>query len=360
MIKAHPFLTRPANLAIYGAIWLAAALFLLFLLHFSIHLSWEEAARDAGLSCFWYAALALGFWYPVRYAAPQKQDRLNFFITHLLAAATVTAIWLGAVYVFRQQLAQPSAAWQTFWETSLPWRGMVSVLLYAAITAFYYLLIYQHRLRDNEVRQAKLSALLREAQLTSLRLQFNPHFLFNSLNSLNALIPENPHRAVEMTVRLATYLRSALRPGEQELRSLAEELEWNHHYLELEKIRFDDKMSYREQLDPQAQSALVPAMILQPLFENALKHGVYENIEATAILFHAVVSADRARLTITLRNQVPEVKSASQRTGRGLMNLSRRLQLIYGEEGRLTIQREQGWFEVRLDLPFKPLSKHIE
>lgn len=350
-MNEHPLLSRPTSLAIYGGIWLVAAIFLAFLLSFSIGLPWQESGLDAGLSCLWYAALALGFWFPARYISAATVRRSHLFATHLLAATTATFIWLLGVRFILLNVFDLSIDWKEFWQTSWPWRFVIGVLIYLIISAFYYLIIYQQRLRHTAVQQAELRTLLREAQLTSLRLQFNPHFLFNSLNSLNALVLENPILASEMIVHLASYLRSAAATDPGSTRTLAAELEWIHHYLELEKMRFGERIEYSETVSAQAARAEVPVMLLQPLYENVFKHAVYESLEPVKIRFMAEHRPDNHLIEVVLGNLYPGEHNQRAGSGTGLVNLEQRLYLIYSGKAEMTVTDQNGWFEVKLQIP---------
>ena len=184
-----------------------------------------------------------------------------------------------------------------------------------------------------------------------MKSQLNPHFLFNSLNSLRALVLEDPPRAQDAVTQLAAILRYHLQSGERSLVPLAEELATVEQYLALELIRFEDRLTIERAIDPEALPCLVPPLSLQSLVENAVKYGVSRDTGAAVIRVAARVHEER--LDISVRNTgALRAESASASTGLGLTNLRTRLRLLFADRASCELSEpETGWVEARMILP---------
>ncbi|MHA6643582.1 sensor histidine kinase [Mesorhizobium sp. A623] len=199
------------------------------------------------------------------------------------------------------------------------------------------------RFQRGKAREAALNA-----ELNRLRSQLDSHFLFNALNIVAMEIPESPDIALEMTKRVAAYLRYSLAHHDQRLCSLAEELEAMHNYLRIQELRFESRLDYKFDVDPNIEEAWVPHLVLQPLVENAVKHGL-----ATANGHLAItVSAERrgTQLAVEIRNSGQLKWHSRDRPAVGLANTRRRLELHYPDRHRLTINRAGEEVVVRLTL----------
>ena len=211
-----------------------------------------------------------------------------------------------------------------------------------AIEPVEALIIAPQRLRD---------LLVQEAELQALKFQINPHFLFNSLNSLNALILTRPDDASKMITRLADFLRSTLNAGESGERSLREELAAVHLYLDIEKVRFAEKLQVTEKIEEAALTVRVPAMILQPLFENAIKHGLQNSLAPVVITLSAGLEGEF--LNIRLENTLEKRdKIVTPGSGVGLRNIEGRLRRLFPRHGQLVrITAAADLFRVELFIP---------
>jgi LytS/YehU family sensor histidine kinase len=183
-----------------------------------------------------------------------------------------------------------------------------------------------------------MESALHDAELRALEAQINPRFLFNCLNSIRGLVSENPAIAQEMITRFATLLRYNLNRDVGHTVPLAAEAEVVADYLALEQIRFDDRLRVEFEIDPKAQAAQVPPMLLQTLVENALKHGIGQLPEGGEIRIHAAAEPGAVVLKIENSGQLREDTSAGPQIG--LNNVRERLRLLYG--GRATLQLSNG------------------
>jgi sensor histidine kinase YesM len=208
--------------------------------------------------------------------------------------------------------------------------------------------VQRHR-HDAQVHQAQLAQLLHAAELRLLKAQLNPHFLFNALNGVRALIADEPARAQDAVTQLARTLRYPLASNDAELVSLARELEMVNDYLALEKLRLADRLMVVRTIAPQATQARVPVMLIQTLIENAIKHGIAELKEGGTLLIEAHVV--NAELTIQITNPRPINAPIPPAQGTGLKNSSERLRLLFGSRAslRLDLSRPgEATAEVRL------------
>jgi two-component system LytT family sensor kinase len=189
--------------------------------------------------------------------------------------------------------------------------------------------------------EAQLSHQVLSAELRALRAQVNPHFLFNSLNTIAALIPPEPEKAELMTVRLAKVFRHVLTHTDKSFSSVEEEIDFVRTYLEIEKVRFGDRLSIQIEVSKAAEAATVPSLILQPLVENALKHGLAPKLGANKLIIRG--SLTHGYLCLSVEDNGVGLKrvdreNAAPSTGLGLRNVEERLRTIYGSKGTLVLQ----------------------
>lgn len=163
------------------------------------------------------------------------------------------------------------------------WRVSASAFYFTSILIAYYLIHYNLDLNERKQNEARLETLLKETELNALKSQINPHFIFNSLNSVSSLTLTAPEKAQEMVIKLSDFLRYSLRNNNDQFSTLSEELNNISLYLEIEKVRFGDRLNINNIINADAEKAIVPILILQPLFENAIKYGLYETLEKVEI-----------------------------------------------------------------------------
>ena len=256
---------------------------------------------------------------------------LNNFLRHQLLGLSQS---MRLVYVFHQNLV-------TYW-------------LVVAATQGY---LYYSRYREGEVRTAQLSAQLAQAQLQALRMQLHPHFLFNTLNAISTLVHKDPEIADRMIARLSDLLRLTLENiGVQEVR-LAQELEFLERYLEIERMRFADRLEVQVKIAPETLDARAPYLILQPLVENAIRHGIAPRSAPGRI----EVSAERrdGMLVLMIKDDGPGISAnTSLKDGVGISSTRARLERLYGAAHRFELQNgAQGGLLVTLALPFQLLAE---
>jgi two-component system LytT family sensor kinase len=247
--------------------------------------------------------------------------------------------------------------WMTSWSflqqnflTDLDWFLMV----YAGIVGASHALAYYHDAQERRLKESQLETRLVEARLKTLEAELHPHFLFNTLHAISTLVHRDPEAADRMISRLSDLLRITFdRSGEPRI-SLKEEIEFLQKYLDIEETRFQDRLTVRIEVDPEALDGEVPRMILQPLVENAIKHGIAPRSEPGFLQ----VLAGRAeeRLWMEVRDNGSGLHGRTLkalRTGVGLSNTRARLEYLYGPQHRLEFSDRNGGLTVRVEIPFR-------
>jgi two-component system sensor histidine kinase AlgZ len=215
----------------------------------------------------------------------------------------------------------------------LPELFMLGVLLYMLSVALHYVLFSIQGSREAESREQEARMLAREAELRALKAQINPHFLFNSLNSISALATSDGKRAREMCIRLSEFLRSTLNLGEKENIALEEELGLATAYLSVEQIRFGSKLKVEQDVNTHCAGCTVPPLVLQPLVENAVKHGIAGLLEGGTIRLTAQCVDSFLRLRV--ENEFDPEAPPTRKSGIGLANVRNRLKARFQEQARL-------------------------
>ncbi|MGZ8288816.1 MAG: sensor histidine kinase [Telluria sp.] len=298
-------------------------------------------------------AFATGFsaYYLCR-AYPLAQKGIGSILVVLGVAALVSgALWTVAGLALNALLQSFEVQWAGF-DIAPGLKATMfglGAILYGLSVVAHYLAIEVERAQVAERRELESKLMAQEAELRMLRTQIDPHFLFNSLNSISALTSANPAGAREMTLQLAEFFRHSLGAGAATLATLDAEARLVLHFLAIEKVRFGARLSIDCDIGDEARACLVPPMILQPLVENAVKHGI-GNLTAGGLV------AIRARreaslLRISVENDVDDEGGASGGTGIGLANVRQRLAAAYGHEGSVNWTRRDSKFRVELTLP---------
>ncbi|HJU54580.1 MAG TPA: histidine kinase [Pyrinomonadaceae bacterium] len=229
------------------------------------------------------------------------------------------------------------------------------LLTYSAIVGLSHALDYYRKYRERELRASQLETKLAQAQLDALRMQLHPHFLFNTLNSISVLMAEDVRAAQSMLARLSDLLRASLeKTGAHEV-ALHDELEFLESYLEIEQTRFQDRLTVRMEIDPAALDARVPNLILQPLVENAIRHGIAPRARAGVVLIRAARENGVVRLAVADDGVgVGSARPEDLMKGIGLSNTRSRLEQLYGAAHRFEMrERDGGGLEVSIEIPFR-------
>ena len=306
-------------------------------------LSFETAVQDAAITSIILAFAGYIMITSMRFYHPRQILQLTWSI----------GLAVGCVFLIRftaSQLLQQQEGYMEFLEKTLVVRGLFSWLMISIITIIAWVWFYIREQQEIEGRKVTTEKLAREAELSSLRQQLQPHFLFNSLNSISALIIIKPEEARKMIQQLSDFLRGTIRKDDQQYISLEEEIKHLHLYLEIEKVRFGHRLNTEVSCPEDAKKMILPSLLLQPLVENAIKFGLYDTIGEITIRLEAK-AIDRA-LHIRVENPFdPETSQPKPGTGFGLTSIQRRLYLLYGRSDLLSTHQQAAIFTTELKIP---------
>ncbi|MHB8579422.1 MAG: sensor histidine kinase [Ignavibacteriaceae bacterium] len=350
-MSSNPILSRERYLIFYIIFWLIVASIFFALYIFELKINFDQSLIESLVFSSILCGLGLSYWFPSKYISFENKNLFIILLDHLFAGILSSIIWLSIGYFFIAVVLNYSHGFSSFFFSTLVWRFIIGVIFYFLITFFYYLVIYYNNFHDKMIREAELKNLIIEAEIKTLKFQINPHFIFNSLNSMSALTTINPDKAREMILKLAEFLRFTLANNDRAKNSFGDELKNIKLYLEIEKIRFEDKFELIEEIDECCKDALIPNMILQPLFENAIKHAVYETL--SNVTLKLICRKDGDYLKISLENNYESNFSSKNGTGIGLHNIQERLRLIYNMDNLLELYKENNLFKVTLFIPLQ-------
>ena len=344
----NPILKHRTYIIFYLIGWVIIAVAHVFVLQYYYEIDFEISIVDSLVFNLIFAILGINLWYVVRFSQ-KKSSPYNLFINHLLAAVITCLIWLTIGFYILQSIYETNVFYIDFLKISLPWRAITGILFYSVFILLYYLIMYYEDLQEKIQNEAKLNTLVQEAKLNALKSQINPHFLFNSLNSISSFTISNPEKAQDMIIKLSDFLRYSLGHDKDEKTSLKNELKNLQRYIDIEKVRFGKRMAFSMEIPDNCYDVLIPNMILQPLIENTIKHGVYNSSEEVKVKLSC--NNENDQLIIKIKNNYDEKASNKKGEGIGLKNIGQRLQLIYHRSDLLRINKSGGLFEVVLIIP---------
>jgi hypothetical protein len=332
----HPLLESSRRLVMYLLAWIPLLALLVYVMWASGGIGWLDAAVVLAPSCLVYAFACLSPWYicgTLPLGPDLWQDHWqSLAMTFGVASTACSLVLVGGAWLTASALADTGrmAGIEQRLHGHLALLFGMGVLLYLLSAGLHYAARAIEMSHEAERQAAEARALAREAELQALRNQLNPHFLFNSLHSISALATQDGQRAREMCIRLADFLRSSLGLGSRENISLREELALARSYLEVEQVRFGERLRVVEDVAASCEECTVPALLLQPLVENAVKHGVAGMLEGGAI--RLAVEQSGGAVSITVENGFDPEMPAPRRLGIGLDHVRRRLEMRYGAE----------------------------
>jgi two-component system sensor histidine kinase AlgZ len=346
----HPILARLERLAGYLALWSAIGV-LVSLVLTRQGLTWPEALVQTLPPLLVYSFVCLSAWYVCR-AMPLATSGVPGVLTASVIAASVAGtFWLALNEIWLGTLESMPALAQvtTRFRAQTPFLFAVSVMLFLLMLSVYYVVLAFEAFRTAERQQLELQVLTRDAELRALRAQVDPHFLYNSLNSISALTGSDPAAARRMCLLLAEFLRTTLRVSTQQRITMAEELTLADRFLSIEQVRFGARLQIERSIDESALECHVPPLVLQPLLENAVGHGIAGMIDGGTIRLDVVRRGER--LAITVENPRDPDAMPRARGGVGLENVRKRLAIVFGGAARMDAVASPTGFRVAIDLP---------
>ena len=297
--------------------------------------------------------IGLGRRYPLFHQSSPKA--VSAHLGAVAAIGLIFAAWGALLEILLNPWAQsePPGPFTELWLSKFSYGLLTSMIVYAFIVAMTAVMEARERIARQQTETARLDEKLSKAQLNALRQQMEPHFMFNTLNAISGLVRDNRNdEAVTMIVGLSEFLRRAAEDSPRPLVALAEEVEYLRRYLDIQKIRFAERLQVSVDVPAELLELAVPSLILQPLVENAIKHGIARRAEGGVIRVAGSRSNDR--LSLTVSNSGPRLPAGwvAKQAGIGLSNLRARLEILYGTRFELNLRsQEAGGVEVLVSLP---------
>jgi two-component system LytT family sensor kinase len=322
-------------------------------------LVWQLVGCWYGWILFTPLILWLGEHFPVERASWKRNLPIHIIASTVLAAIHSIIVVVSTILIRPfDEMTGNSPFWNRFWDR-LAGEFHLELIVYGMIVGVGYAFDYYRRYREREFRASQLEAQLAQAQLQALRMQLHPHFLFNTLNGISGLVRDQKNKAaVQMIAGLSDLLRHTLEnAGKQEV-PLREELDFLELYLDIQQMRFSDRLKVQMEIAPETLNARVPNLILQPLVENAIRHGIAQRVSSGMVAVSA--RHEDGLLEIKVTDDGPGLKDGwriEESDGIGLSNTRERLQQLYGAEQRFNIcNRTEGGVEATLLIPLRLTS----
>ncbi|GAB1448892.1 hypothetical protein MASR2M44_19140 [Bacteroidota bacterium] len=329
---------------LYG-IWWLLWIALLAGIHFELEINWTTALTDSFITNAVLALSGFMLYNTLRYYQPANE---NFFYLRLwvfLLAILDTAI---GFYLLPRLIGE--VPYTAYVEQGIYIRFAYNLLMLSTISLINWMAMWFQNRSELEQRKQETDAMAREAELMNLRKQLQPHFLFNSLNSIHTLAGNHSEKAREMIEKLSDFLRHTLNRHNEERISVSEELKGLELYLDIEKIRFGDRLVVSIQTEGSCLAMKVPALVLQPLVENAIKFGVYQTLGQVELNIH--IRCLQGMLEISISNPFDAAeRTANMGTGFGLDSVRRRMFLLYARQDLLQIEEQNNTFTATLRIP---------
>jgi two-component system, LytTR family, sensor kinase len=350
-METNPILRETKYIYYFVAFWTLVTSMLCLQLVIEFKLNYHFALAESLIYTLLLACFSLVIWFPVKFKNFDDGDTYNIILSHILSAIIISTIWTGSGYFLITQLLVNLGEYRIFLINSLIWKFLFGILFYCLMATFYYFAIYYDRYHEKLLNESELKASVTEAELKSLKFQINPHFIFNALNSISALTMFDSEKAHDMTIKLSNFLRYTLAKNDKQKTKLIDEIDNARLYLDIEKIRFGDKFDLVENINKDALQIEVPSMILQPVFENAVKYGVFESLEKVDIIF--TVDFKEEYLKISIENSYDIKGTRKKGEGIGLSNIKTRLKLFYEQDNLIEITDNKSIFKVTIFIPLE-------
>jgi sensor histidine kinase YesM len=347
----HPILSNRRTLLLYLAVWLTIGLLIEIPFIFQYKSQWAAfLLSDIPLNLF-FAFICLSSYYICRIFPVKTTQWYNLLSMFIVAACIAAGLELALGYGWVQLIDSLKIA-SSIAPMYEPWiAGIFSllVLIFLLIAATHYVIISFEQSRETELQTFELKVLAQDAELRALRAQIDPHFLFNSLNSISALTASDPAKARTMTLLLADFFRKSLEFGGKKNISLENELSLVSDFLTIEQVRFGSRLKVEQDIQEECKKALVPPLILQPLIENAVRHGIAHLVEGGTVRIHC--EGRGGKLCLQVDNPVDVDRPKRKGTGVGVRNVRSRLETLYGNEARVDVEETNEYYRIKLSFP---------
>lgn len=351
----HPILSQPRRLLWYVLAWIIPGVFLAWTLFDAHSVAWNSALLFALPATQLYGFILTSAYYVCRSLPFRQRTALRILMVFGSASLLASLVWAGLCVIWSNIVGEISI--QT---GSVLIDRQLTILLFVVAVLLYLLSLLANdvfiafeNIRIAERDQAASQVLARDAELQMLRSQINPHFLFNSLNSISALTSIDAAAARNMAIELGNFYRKTLAISARQQITFAEEVELCKYFLAIEKIRFGDKLQVDWAIDPATLTAQVPAMFMQPLLENAIKHGICNLRNGGVVQIKSVI--ETSWLHIAISNPLDPESPSAIGTATGLKNFKARIHSLYQERARISWYKAHNNFYLDMIIPFEPV-----
>ncbi|WP_018341932.1 sensor histidine kinase [Cytophaga aurantiaca] len=344
----HPLFVSKRKLYTYIFAWMPVLGIHAFIDIYIYKIPTTLSVIDAGISTGIFAMIGMLSWYTVRFISIDNTKILFTILNHFIAALLFITLWFFISNSILKILSN-DFYFLNFIQTTTPFRIVIALFFYCILALSYYLYKYYSSYKARIEREAEWKTLVKEGELNLLKSQLQPHFIFNSLNSIHALMYQDMEKAQEMLTNLSSYLRLSIEKNKEKSVPFSEELQNGLLYCSIEKIRFGNRLDIETTISEDSLSCQAPFMILQPLLENAIKHGLFGFIGMVKIEIVSFVE-DNALHILIKNNHDPSVHKQNG-NGLGLTHVQHRFALSFGRKNLVKIKDENGIFQVELIIP---------
>ncbi len=348
-MKPHPVLSNRTNLAVFSLVWFIIFGIQTFALIQLFSFNWVYALVDGLVYGALFYVFGLGLWFFIRFHEFQKQSILALLVEHGTSVIVIVSIWvISGIYLITAIYPDNTNIQNFLWE-AMSWRYLNGFLMYIVLIMFYYLNNYFNSMQFRQKKENDLMRTLKDTEINLLRSKLNPHFLFNSLNSLHALIQIDPDRASEMLLELSDYLRFSLHQDYKMLIPLDDEMKNLERYMAIETMRFGSKIEFEKVWESSCSQLKIPALILQPLMENAIKYGLQGVSDKVHIKL--TCTEEQGQLYIEIENNYDEKTAVRKGSGMGLYTVRKRLEILFKQFHLFKVEQKNNIFKVRIIIP---------
>jgi two-component system LytT family sensor kinase len=345
----NQFASKGNSRLVYLLIWAVIAIGYTAILVLILQIEWLQASVDAFIFSSLLAVMGIAVWYVVKFSGLDSARVINTLATHLVAAGMLVFVLVSGGEAILNSFISNQTEFYEFGSTYHVYRLVIGGVIYVLLAVNFYLVFYYEEYRSRKIREGEMDKLLKSAELNMLKAQINPHFIFNSLNSVSSLTLTNPEKAHEMVVQLADFLRYSIRKNADQLVKLEQEIEAIELFLEIEKIRYGERLKVDVICDEVSKNQVLPALILQPIVENSIKYSLHEtDLESVINISCKSVAKD---LVIIITNNFDKEVVAKKGEGIGLKNVINRLSLVYNRQDLLDTSIIEDVFKVEIKIP---------
>ena len=348
---SHPITGNKRSVLIYSIVWLLVSALQGFLYWYILNFPWPVAVTDALFSNFLFGFMGLLAWYPTRYIPFQRHSPFYSIMAHVVAGLLVLFVWVLITIGLLNGIFADHQAYIEFLNRSLAWRAGLGGLVYLVLVLIYYLVSNNQKLQERTQQQERLKVLVRDTELSMLKSQINPHFLFNTLNNIYTLSLKKSDQTPEVVIKLSEMLDYLLYQCNSDNVLLKSEIRLIENYLYLQEIRYDKRLKIDFQIEGKAIDQVISPMLLLPFIENSFKHGIGKHRNAAWIKIKLLIQDKSIDFQVKNSYQKQGLEQEKNKSGGiGLSNVRKRLDLIYKNNHELKILSTDREYSVQLKL----------